>query len=72
MSLMSKLLISVVTATTLLSAEAFNVKAFVKENIVKNPDAKVKSVEILSTKTIPNSADWKAYLIITSNHILMN
>ncbi len=66
MSLMSKLLMSSIAASLVLSAESFDIAKFVKKNVVKNPQVKVNSVDTLSTKKIPGSNDWKAYLVIVN------
>ena len=64
MSLMSKLLMSSLSATLLLSAGAFDIEKFVKKNVVKNPQVKVQSVRTVSTKKIPGKNDWNAYLVM--------
>ncbi|NKQ41930.1 MAG: thioredoxin domain-containing protein [Sulfurovum sp.] len=66
MSLMSKLLTSSIIATLALSAEAFDIEKYVKNHVVKNKQVKVKSVDTLSTKKIPGSNDWNAYLVMVN------
>jgi len=64
MSLMSKLLISGAVGTLALSASTFDVANFIKKNIVKNPQVKVTKVNTITTRAVPGSEDWKAYLVI--------
>ena len=66
MSLMSKLLMSSLAATCMLSAAAFDVKKFVEKNVVKNPQVKIKNIETIGIKKIPGKNDWKAYLILVN------
>ena len=66
MSLMSKLLMSSVMATLALSAGTFNIEKFVKKNVVKNPQVKVKKVDTVSTKKIPGDNNWNAYLVMVN------
>ncbi len=66
MSLMSKLLMSSLAATCMLSAGAFDIEKFVKKNVVKNPQVKVKNIETVSTKKIPGDNDWNAYLVMVN------
>ena len=42
----------------------FDVVKFVKKNLIRNPSVKVNSVEIVGTKTLKNSPDWKAYMVV--------
>jgi len=66
MSLMSKLLMSSVMATLALGAGTFNIEKFVKKNVVKNPQVKVKKVDTVSTKKIPGDNNWNAYLVMVN------
>ncbi len=66
MSLMSKLLMSSLAATCMLSAGAFNVEKFVKKNVVKNPKVKIKNIQTINIKKIPGKNDWNAYLIMVN------
>jgi len=66
MSLMSKLLTSSIVTTLIVSAGAFDIEKFVKKNVVKNPQVKVKNVETISTKKIPGDNNWNAYLVMVN------
>jgi len=66
MSLMSKLLMSSMAASLLLSAGTFDIEKFVKKNVVKNPQVKVNSVETVSTKKIPGDNNWNAHLVMVN------
>ena len=74
---MSKLLTSAIAAAVLVSASSaaeavkstnpqssFDVVKFVKKNLIRNPSVKVNSVEVVGTKSIKNSPDWKAYMVV--------
>ncbi|HIP62465.1 MAG TPA: DsbA family protein [Sulfurovum sp.] len=64
MSSMSKLLMSSLVATMVVSAAGFDIEKFVKSNVIKNPQVKVNTVKTVSTKDIPGENNWKAYLIM--------
>ena len=66
MSLMSKLLMSSIVGTLIIHAGAFDVERFVKQNVVKNPQVKVKNVKTMSTKKIPGDNTWNAYLVMVN------
>ena len=77
---MSKLLISAITATLLVStssaadtnttgnkqetANKFDVVNFVKKHLIRNPMVKVNSVEVVGTQSLKNSPDWKVYMVV--------
>jgi len=66
MSLMSKLLMSLLAATITLSAnvsvDTKTLLNYIKRNVVKNPQVKVKSIEILEKKTHKDIPGWDIYL----------
>jgi len=71
MSLMSKLLTSTLIATIALSANATaknntptnkELLKYIKRNIVKNPQVKVKGIEVLETKTHKELPGWNILL----------
>ena len=66
MSLMSKLLMSSIVTTLIVSAGTFDIEKFVKKNVVKNPQVKVKNVETIDTKKIPGDNSWNAYLVMVN------
>jgi len=66
MSLMSKLLMSSLTATLMLSAATFDIEKFVKNSVVTNPQVKIKKIDIVSTQKIPGNNNWKAYLVMAN------
>ncbi len=66
MSLMSKLLMSSIVTTLIANAATFDIEKFVKKNVVKNPQVKVKKVETVSTKKIPGDNNWNAYLVMVN------
>jgi len=66
MSLMSKLLMSSVITTLVLSAGSFDIEKFIKKNIVTNPQVKVKSIKTLSKHKIPENSDWVAHLLMVN------
>ena len=66
MSLMSKLLMSSIVTTLIANAGTFDIEKFVKKNVVKNPQVKVKKVETVSTKKIPGDNNWNAYLVMVN------
>jgi len=68
MSLMLKLSTTLV-ATTLLANAEFNVEGYVKKDLIKNPNIKVKGVEILKVKDLKDAKDWKAYLFLMNLEI---
>ncbi len=77
---MSKLLISAITAAVLVTASSagdtnsslsnkeasnqFDVKTFVKKHLIRNPMVKVNSVEVVGSKTLKKSPDWKVYMVV--------
>jgi len=63
MSLMLKLSTALL-ATTLLSNASFNLEEYVKKDLIKNPQIKVKGVELIAKKDLPNAKDWKAYMFL--------
>ena len=66
MSLMSKLLTSTLIASTVLSASSLpnnkTLVKYVKKNIVKNPQVKLKGVTVLETKTHKDLPGWTIFL----------
>ena len=64
MSLMSKLLTSIIAVTVVLNAgmSESELTKYFKRFIVKNPSVKVVGVEILDIKKIPEHPGWEAYL----------
>ncbi|MCW8821640.1 MAG: thioredoxin domain-containing protein [Sulfurovum sp.] len=66
MSLMSKLLMSTVTATVALSANAQadnkDLLKYVKKAVVKNPEVKVKGVTVIESKTDEKLPGWTILL----------
>lgn len=68
MSLMSKLLMSTLIATVALSANAQpdnkTLLNYIKKNIVKNPQVKVKGITILETKQHKDLPGWDVLLTI--------
>ena len=66
MSLMSKLLMSSILTALIANAGTFDIETFVKKNVVKNPQVKVKKVETVSTKKIPGDNNWNAYLVMVN------
>ena len=68
MSLMLKLSTALL-ATTLLSNASFNLEEYVKKDLIKNPQIKVKGVELISKKDVPYAKDWKAYMFLMNLEI---
>jgi len=66
MSLMLKLLTSSIVTTLLVGATAFDITKYVKKNVVKNPQVKVKSVDTISIKKVPGENNWNAHLIMVN------
>jgi len=66
MSLMSKLLMSSIAATLVVGAATFDIEQFVKQNVIKNPQVKVKNVKTVGTKKIPGDNNWNAYLVMVN------
>ena len=64
MSLMSKLLMSTIAATVVLSAGMSDkeLTKYFKRFIVNNPSVKVIGVEVLDVQKIPEYPEWEAYL----------
>lgn len=66
MSLMSKLLMSTIAATVALSANAQpsekELLKYIKKNIVKNPQVKVKGITVLESKTDERLPGWTILL----------
>ena len=63
MSLMLKLSTALL-ATTLLSNASFNLDEYVKKDLIKNPQIKVKGVELISKKDLPDAKGWTAYMFL--------
>ncbi len=63
MSLMLKLSTAVL-ATTLLASAKFDLENYVRHDLIRNPQIKVNSVELIAKKDVPNLKDWKAYLFL--------
>ncbi len=63
MSLMLKLSTALL-ATTLLTNASFNLEEYVKKDLIKNPQIKVKGVELIAKKDLPNAKGWKAYMFL--------
>ena len=73
---MSRLLSSVIAATVIVSVNSvagekinntnsnFDIVGFVKKHLIRNPNIKLNSVEILGSKTLKQSPDWKAYMVL--------
>ena len=61
---MSKLSMSLVLATVLAGATDFDISKFVKNNLIRNPGIKVKSVELIGKQPIKEDKDWQAYMIM--------
>ncbi len=68
MSLMLKLSTALL-ATTLLSNASFNLEEYVKKDLIKNPQIKVKGVELIAKKDVPYAKDWKAYMFLMNLEI---
>ena len=68
MSLMLKLSTTLL-ATTLLSNASFNLEDYVKKDLIKNPQIKVKGVELIAKKDVPYAKDWKAYMFLMNLEI---
>jgi thiol:disulfide interchange protein DsbC len=71
MSLMSKLLMSTIAATVTLSANAQPdekvLLKYIKRNIVKNPQVKVKGITVLESKTDARLPGWT--ILLTNMHL---
>ncbi len=63
MSLMLRLSTALL-ATTLLSSASFNLEEYVKKDLIKNPQIKVKGIELIATKDLPEAKGWKAYMFL--------
>ncbi len=66
MSLMSKLLMSSIVGSLVVSAGNFDVSKFVRKNIIKNPQVKVNSVKTIGVKEVAKDSKWKAYMILSN------
>ena len=64
MSLMSKLSMSLIAATLVLSAESFNLESFIKKGVVTNPRVKINSVEVVEKKPLPVDKNWTVYMVV--------
>ena len=63
MSLMLKLSTAIL-ATTLASNANFNLEEYVKNDLIKNPQIKVKGVELLEKKDLKDAKGWQAYMFL--------
>ncbi len=63
MSLMLKLSTAIL-ATTLASNANFNLEEYVKKDLIKNPQIKVKGVELLEKKDLKDAKGWQAYMFL--------
>ena len=63
MSLMSKLS-KVVIATTITAVASFNLESYVKKDLIKNPQIKVKGVKLIAKKDLKDAKGWVAYMFL--------
>ncbi len=61
---MSKLLMSSVAATLIITAGGFDLDKFVKKHLAKNPNIKVEKVDLIGKKPIKNDPNWEAYMAL--------
>jgi len=63
MSLMSKLLITILALSSLSYADAGDVEEFLQKAIGKNPNIKSLNVEVVDTIELDKPKGWKAYIV---------
>jgi len=65
---MSKLSIATIIATLIANAN-FNLEDYVKKDLIKNPNIKVKGVELVEKKEVKDHKDWTAYMFLMNLEI---
>ncbi len=55
---------SAMIATTLIASASFNLEDYVKNDLLKNQPVKVKGVELIEKKDLPNYKNWTAYMFL--------
>ncbi len=55
---------SAMIATTLIASASFNLEDYVKKDLIRNPQIKVKGVELIEKRPLKNLKNWTAYLFV--------